>query len=341
MSATEVVLGAALTRHATELHAALATRAGTVVARGRRTSAVPLTPAATISLLSEFARELQRTSTQAEMRLAAVTVALEATLDVASGTVLALPPGGDWHDDAFLARLTTASATLLSASESASPPLVRLISMTDAALAGEALLGAGRGADTLLYLDLSRTVAGGVWWGGQALQHPYLGSLGHLPIPDATERCACGGVGHLETRVSAQAIVRRMIGLLVEAPATEAAVMRATGGRAEALAIPQIWQLACEGDPIAEALMSQANTALASAILASLLLLDVERVILGGTLAQCGPSWRDAVRAQVTAIAPPTRSGDLAARVILAELGPGAALQGTLALANNAARGIY
>ncbi|MBA3824424.1 MAG: ROK family protein [Ktedonobacterales bacterium] len=344
MSTTEVVLGATLTRHTTLMQVALATTAGDVLARRQRVSAVPLTPATAITVLGELARDLQHASRREGIRLVALTFALEATLDVERGTVVTLPPSGDWNHDAFTARLTTASEALLvsmSGEGALPPPLVRLVTVTDAATSGEALAGAGRGAAASLFLDLSRTVACGVWWGGHLLQRPHLGALGHLPIPGATERCACGGIGHLETRVSAQALVRRMIGLLVEAPATEAAVMRLTGGRAEALTVTEIWQLACEGDPIAEALMAGANAPLAQAILASLLLLDVERVILGGSLAYCGVSWRDDVRARLASLAPPARAHEMAERIVLAELGPDVALRGTLALANAAARGIY
>jgi predicted NBD/HSP70 family sugar kinase len=344
VSATEAVLGATLTRHATVLHAALAKRDGAVIARAQRTSPTPLAPSATVALLAELAQNMQQSSNGEGIRLGAMTVALEATLDVERGAVLALPPGGEWNHDAFLARLTTASGALLSPMGEgalASPPPVRLVTLTDAATAGEALRGAGRGAASLLYFDLSRTVAAGAWWHGDLLQRPHFGALGHLPIAGATDRCGCGGTGHLETLVSAQALVRRMIGLLVEAPATEAAVMHVTGGRAEALTAPQIWQLACDGDAIAEALMESANDGLAHAILASLLLLDAERVVLGGTLAQCGPTWRDDVRARLAALAPPARSSDLAARINLGELGPNVPLHGTLALANAAAAGIY
>jgi hypothetical protein len=75
--------------------------------------------------------------------------------------------------------------------------------------------------------------------------------------------------------------------------------------------------------------------------LAALLLLDAERVVLGGTLAHCGPTWRDDMRARLADLAPPVRSAELAARIVLGELGANAALHGTLALANAAAAGIY
>ena len=340
----EAVLGLTLTRHATQLEVALATRDGTIMARGQRQVVAPLTPAAAVTLLGELARNLQHTNVDEGIRLGAIICALEATLDVERGLVVALPPGGDWNHDAFAARLTTASGALFDSPPGEGvlpPPLARLVTVTDAALAGEALLGAGRGAESLVYLDLSRTVAGGVWWHGRPLQRPHLGELGHLPVPGATDRCACGGVGHLETLVSAQALVRRMLGLMVEAPATEAAVQRLTAGRAEGLTAPQIWQLACEGDPLAAALMAAANAALASAILGTLLLLDAERVVLGGTLAHCGATWRDDVGARLAALAPPARGAALATRLVLAELGPPAALRGAVALAAAAASGIY
>ncbi|HKD76733.1 MAG TPA: ROK family protein, partial [Ktedonobacterales bacterium] len=149
-------------------------------------------------------------------------------------------------------------------------------------------------------------------------------------------RCACGGYGHLTTVASAQSLVRMMIGRLVEAPAAEAAVMALTGGRAEALTAPQIWQLACEGDSVARDLMDLAVTALAIAVIFHFLALDVERVIIGGALAQCGDSWLAALREQVALSAPPTRADDLAGRVVLSELRPAAILRGTGALAQRA-----
>jgi glucokinase len=203
---------------------------------------------------------------------------------------------------------------------------------TNAALLGEMTLGAGRDATSAVLLDLGRSVSAALCIAGQIVHRPHVGALGHIPVAGASDRCACGGRGHLDAVASAQALVRQMIGLLVEVPATEAAVMQITGGRAESLTAPQIWQLACASDPIAVELMARANAALAEVILSLLLALDAERIILSGALALSGAAWRDALAAEVRRIAPPGRADDLAARLVLGELRLGATMRGAIML---------
>ena len=111
------------------------------------------------------------------------------------------------------------------------------------------------------------------------------------------------------------------------------AVMALTGGRAEALTAPQIWQLACEGDTVATDLMAMSLDVLALTLIFLLLSGDVERIILGGALASCGPSWLAALQERVAQLAPPQRAATLAARLTIGALGPQAAMQGIVLVA--------
>ncbi len=320
----DAVFAAVVTNRATHLEAVLATPEGAIRQRRSATTRVPFTPDEVLGQVVRLAQELQAISVSEGLIITGGALALEATLTADQGTVLALPGGAGWGTVPLRARLTMASGFRRG---------MAVTTVTNAALLGEMTLGAGIGATSAVFLDLSRSVSAAFWWEGQVLHRPHLGALGHIPVVGATDRCACGGRGHLETVASAQALVRRMIGLLVEAPATESAVMRLTGGRAESLTTPQIWQLACEGDAIAAELMAEADAALASVILTLLLALDAERVILGGTLAHNGPTWRDALAALVRQNAPPARADDLAARLVLSALGSSAPMQGAIALA--------
>jgi glucokinase len=320
----EAVFAAVLTNRATHLDAALATSDGTIRWRTRVTAHAPLTSDEVVRQVVRLAHDVQSISISEGITITGGALALEATLTADQRTVLALPGVDGWEMVPLRDRLTTASGF---------PRGMAITTVTNAALLGEMTLGAGRGATCAVYLNLSRSVNAAFWWNGHIVQRPHLGALGHIPVAGATDRCACGGRGHLETVASAQALVRHMIGLLVEAPTTEAAVMRLTGGRAESLTAAQIWQLACEGDAPAAELMAGANAALADVTLTLLLSLDAERIILGGALARSGPTWRDALAAAVQRIAPPARADDLAARLTLGELGPGAILRGALTLA--------
>lgn len=321
---TPVVLAATLTNHATHAQAVLARQAdGAVVRRAHATSAAPLGPSEALSTLVGLQQQMLAEIATDAYQLVGAGLALDATFDPAHAIVQSLHPMRPWEGFALRAELAAALGT----------KQVAIESLTNAALMGEMTEGAGQGAPTALYIDSSRSVMAALWWQGQVMHRPHLGALGHIPVAGATARCACGGYGHLETVAAAQALVRWMIGRLVEAPATEAAVMRLTNGRAEALTAPQLWQLACEKDPIASALMAAANAALAHTILTLLLALDVERVILGGALAQSGPTWLAVVQREVAQLAPPARAEDLAARLALGQLGPQAVPRGVITMA--------
>ena len=318
-----VVLVATLTNHATQMQAVLADNDRHVLRRGHETSPAPLAPAEALACIARLRQQMLAAPTNDTYHLVGATLALDATFDATQTTVVALPQMPAW--DGFALRDALA--------ETLSTPRIWIDTLTNAALVGEMTDGAGIGASTALYIDLSRAISAGLWWQGRLLHRPHLGALGHIPVPGAVARCACGGRGHLETVASAQALVRWMIGALAEAPATEAAVMRLTDGRAEALTAPHIWQLACDGDEVATSLMGAAITALASVILTLLLTLDVARIILGGALAPCGPTWLAAVRHHVAANAPPARAEEFATRIVLGHLGPQAVWRGSIVLA--------
>jgi glucokinase len=319
---TDAIFAAVVTNRATQVDAVLATPAGDMLGRRSASVRVPLTTADLVALIVRLASELQSLPATEGRTITGGAVALESapTGPVAEG----------WDATSLGERLTMASGFARG---------VTIDTATNAALLGEMTVGAGRGATSAIFLDLSRSVSAALCINGHLVRRPQVGALGHIPVAGAHDRCACGGRGHLETIASAQALVRQMIGLLVEAPATEAAVMQITGGRAEALTAPQIWQLACEHDPSAVELMARANAALADVILTLLLALDAERIILGGALARSGTTWRDALAAELHHSAPPGRATELAARLVLGELGQGATMRGTLALAGMPAVG--
>lgn len=327
-TARTAVLAATLTNHATEVEAVLAAPTGEIILRRSHSVRLPLGPNEMLTQITVLAGALCHPSAGVEYQIIGVVVALDAVLDAEHGVVLDLPPVAGWEDFPLVARLNSAFGAP-----------TQITTFPNAALLAEILFGAGRGVQTAAYLDLSRQINAALFLQQRLVHRPFVGALGHVPVvADAVgERCACGGRGHLATVASAQALVRRMIGALVEYPATEAAVMAITGGRAESLTVQQIWQLACDGDTVAQAVMDDALNALAVTLVFLFVTLDVERVILGGTLARCGPDWLEVLRERVMRRAPPRRAIEFATRLTLAELGPAAVIRGTIAMARQVA----
>ncbi len=317
-----LALGAIVTGHATRLDVALAGASGAIVRQAHRAAKAPLDPQAMLALFGEVAGVVIHTPGRPDFTISGVALALEGALDADRGVVLDLPPLTTWEGVPLAAPLAAIAGAP-----------ARIDTLDNAALLGELQRGAGREARSALLLETSRAITVSLWQQGTLAHAPHFGAVGHLPVRPDGPRCACGGRGHLEAVASAQALVRRMIGLLVEAPSAERGVMAITGGRAESLTAQHIWQLASDGEPTARALMEEALDALAMTVVFLLITLDSERLIIGGALARCGPTWLDALRERVARLAPPRRAIDLATRLCLAELGPAAALTGAVALA--------
>jgi glucokinase len=139
----------------------------------------------------------------------------------------------------------------------------------------------------VLYVALGRTVSAAFLLDGRLYRgaHGRSGDLAHWLVRPDGPRCSCGARGHLQPIASAQSLVRTMIGRAVDHPASEAAMLRVSGGRAEAMTAPQVARLAAEGDPVAAGVIGEAVEALAAALANLVAALDPGVVVLGGPLA--------------------------------------------------------
>jgi glucokinase len=194
-----------------------------------------------------------------------------------------------------------------------------ILTTTQAATLAEARLGAGRGRQQVIYLWLGRSVAAGLLLHGTLYlgAHGAAGNLAHWQARPDGPRCSCGARGHLEPITSAQSLVRTMIGRAVDAPASEAAMLRITGGRAEAMTAEQVARLAAEGDPVAVGVVGEALDALAPALANLAVALDPDVIVLGGPLAGAAAGFVAPLGARVAALcqpfmaAPPVHAGEL------------------------------
>jgi len=134
-----------------------------------------------------------------------------------------------------------------------------------AALGAHVRLGAE--ADTsLAYLSIGTGFAAGFVIGGDIARGSLgaAGEIGHIPLPGGDAACVCGQVGCIETVASGRALIGRMRAVGLE-------------GRAD-----ELWNAADAGHQGAIAIRDDAVAALAWCCQVVLLMLDVDRIVIGG-----------------------------------------------------------
>lgn len=163
---------------------------------------------------------------------------------------------------------------------------VRVVNDVTAAAMAEQRLGAGRGVEDVLAVFVGTGVGGGLVLGGR----PYLGAaggageFGHMIVKDGGAVCPCGRRGCVEAYAGRRAMTMAARRASVDGRPTvlfdvqeELGKQVATSGVfREALA---------RGDELVADLLDAAVWALSAGIASAVNLLDVDRVVLGGGLA--------------------------------------------------------
>lgn len=201
---------------------------------------------------------------------------------------------------------------------------VRIFNDANAAAFGEWRFGAGRGANSLLYVTVSTGIGGGVilngrLWDGAA---GMAGEIGHMQVVDGGPMCSCGQQGCLEALAAGPAIARRA--------ALSDVQLAARTGVQQALSARQVAQQAESGDPVAQQVLVECARYLGIGLANAANLLDVERVIVGGGVSRAGALWwralRETFQSRILERPRPTA-------LMPAELGEYAAVYGAAALA--------
>lgn len=142
---------------------------------------------------------------------------------------------------------------------------------------GEYVVGAGSPYSSCLVIAIGTGIGGAMVEEGKIHKgaHNVGGHIGHIPHHLAQGRpCSCGRVGHIEPIASGSGI--------------EAEYCR-LGGQAESARY--IDELANQGDPVAEAVISHAGRAMGEIIGGIANVYDPEAVILSGSVTRSGDLW--------------------------------------------------
>jgi len=273
------VLGIEISGSGSRQSVALADLNGNILRRVRRPLEYVPDPATVMRLLDEMLAEVMKAEELQDGRILRVGVAVGGLVDSTHGIVRTLHHAHGWEDfplQEYLERRLDIPCII--------------DNNANAAALAEVQLGVGTGERVVLYVGLGRGIGGGLVVNGRIYHGTTCtaGEIGHLLVKEGGPKCSCGMFGHLEAIVSAQAISRTMIGLAVEYPETEAAIHRVTGARAERITAVQVFQLAAEGDSIAQGIVRDVEKYLGIALANIVHIINPSMIILGGQVAQVG-----------------------------------------------------
>jgi len=221
---------------------------------------------------------------------------------------------------------------------------------------GEWRFGAGQRSRSLLYVTVSTGVGGGwvldgrIYHGADSLA----GEIGHMTVRPGGPVCACGRRGCLEAVAAGPAIARRARERLLAAQTSEvsedfgslagepqqfyttpgALLRQLVGGDVGTVTAHHVSQAAEAGDELAQQVLEEAAHALGFGIGCAIVLMNPERVVVGGGVAKSGERYFEAMRAAARANVLQGMSVD----IVPAALGDDAPLWGAIALAEDQIR---
>lgn len=151
---------------------------------------------------------------------------------------------------------------------------------------GEFKAGAGRGSRDMFYVTIGAGVGGALILGGKLWlgASGYAGEFGHITIDAEGIECICGNTGCLETVASAPNIVRR----------AKDRLYRDSTSSLSKLAIDKdftaadVAHEAMNGDDFALMMIERTGKFIGAAIASVINLLNIERIVLGGSVAEAG-----------------------------------------------------
>ncbi len=206
------------------------------------------------------------------------------------------------------------------------------------ALYGEYRLGAGRDCEHLVMIALGTGVGGGILLNGELLTGAHHGAaeIGHMVLDPSGPTCTCGGVGCLEAWAGSVAILKQAR-LLARVENQDTALALLVAEKGDSLSPHHLSQLAEDGDAASRALFTEVGHRLGCAIGNLVNLLDPEKIIIGGGVAQAGDLILDSCRGIVPQLVLAEEARHVP--IVQAELGSLSAARGAASLARESVIG--
>ena len=190
---------------------------------------------------------------------------------------------------------------------------------------GEMKFGAGRGCENFICITVGTGIGSGIVINGQIVRGASnaAGELGHIKLQmEDGPLCGCGDSGCLEAFASGPAIVAMACEYLKGGKSAKFAEMAGDGE-----ITPYIVAKAAEaGDPVAKRIFEIIGYRIGMGLTSVINLLNPERVIIGGGVAECGELLLDPVKRTIKARA--MKVAGETVEIVPAELGNSAGVIG-------------
>ena len=216
---------------------------------------------------------------------------------------------------------------------------VRVINDVRASTIGEWRFGAARGVRDMVCIRIGTGVGGGVVSGDRLLigDSNAAGEIGHMTVVAGGRKCTCPNSGCLEAYVGGWAIAQRAREAAKRSPAEAAVLLRRAQVKASGLDAGTLWQLASDGDPFAQRLISETRGYLAAGLVAIANIFNPRLIVAGGgVVGSTGQFFEEALAAARPQILP---SIGESLRSTRAQLGANAVAIGAAAWAHEVRRG--
>jgi len=241
--------------------------------------------------------------------IAAIGVATPGTMDIPGGIILDPPNLKPWRN-VPVRKYIADKFSLLTAFQNDA----------NAAAYGEFWVGAGRDAHSMTLFTLGTGIGGGIIIGDMVLEgeHSHGAELGHMKIEMSQGRlCGCGRYGCLEAYASATAVVKRTH----EALQTDAgrSTLNALLHNKGELSAKDVFDIAAEGDALAQQLVDETAYYLAIGTTNVLHTIDPDMVAFAGGMTAAGDAFLNRIRHYVHELAFPVPAEK--AEIRYAELG--------------------
>ena len=245
-------------------------------------------PEACLQQVDRLARELlRRTGGRPETPLRVIGAGVPGPVSEGQGLVTAPPIMPGWHGFPIRERMQALWGKP-----------VRLLNDADLGALGEWAYGAARGIQDMVYIKVGTGIGAGFLLGGQV----YLGAsgaageIGHITLDPEGPLCTCGNRGCLEAMAGGAALARRAIQAIRAGTPT----VLAQHTPLESLTARDIGEAAHRGDHMSQQLLADAGRLIGISAATLVNLVNPQRVVVGGGVAQVGDLLlnpiRDAVR---------------------------------------------
>jgi len=156
----------------------------------------------------------------------------------------------------------------------------------NAAALGEWYYGAGDGCENLFYFQVSTGIGAGIVIDSKIYRgRGMAGEFGHLTAEEDGRQCACGKLGCLESYSSGWGIASRARESYAQLP-SDSSLRRLTDKNPDQVTTALVFEAYRQGDEHMQFLVRSAMGSLARALADVVCILDPDRVVIGGGIAQ-------------------------------------------------------